>query len=132
MRFRQTALAATCASGATLCTTSLSASPSRRSTSPIYAIRNLIYNIDAGNNSYPGISFKFNSGYDQSGRMYLFHNTVDAVRPDNSGFSIKSPGTWQMIISRNNIWTGTNYAIDNANTSQPLDFDYDNPLHDGS
>lgn len=92
---------------------------------PIYAIRNLIYNIDAGNNSYPGISFKFNSGYDQSGRMYLFHNTADAVRPDNSGFSIKSPGTWQMIVSRNNIWSGTHYAIDNANTSQPLDFDYD-------
>ncbi len=93
---------------------------------PIYAIRNVIYNLDAGNNNYSGISFKFNSGYDQSGRMYLFHNTADAVRPNNPGFAIKSPGTWQMIVSRNNIWTGTGYGIENANTSQPLDFDYDN------
>lgn len=93
---------------------------------PIYAIRNVIYNLDAGNNNYSGISFKFNSGYDQSGRMYLFHNTADAVRPNNPGFALKSPGTWQMIVTRNNTWTGTGYAIENANTSQPLDFDYDN------
>ncbi|MBL8095746.1 MAG: right-handed parallel beta-helix repeat-containing protein [Anaerolineales bacterium] len=93
---------------------------------PIYAIRNVIYNLDAGNNNYSGMSFKFNSGYSQSGRMYLFHNTVDAVRPDNPGFDIRSPGTWQLIIARNNIWAGTGYAIENANTSQPLDFDYDN------
>ncbi len=93
---------------------------------PIYAIRNLIYNLDAGTNDYSGMSFKFNSGYDQSGRMYLFHNTADAVRPNNPGFAIRSPGTWQLIYARNNIWAGTGYAIENANTGQPFDFDYDN------
>ncbi len=92
---------------------------------PLYAIGNLIYRIGAGNSSYHGMAFKFNSGYAQSGRMYLFHNTADAFLPDNDGFELRSPGTWQMIVSRNNIWSGTDYAFQNANTSQPLDFDYD-------
>ncbi|MBL8093483.1 MAG: hypothetical protein JNL73_04895, partial [Anaerolineales bacterium] len=63
--------------------------------------------------------------------MYLFHNTADAVRPSNPGFALRSPGTWQMIVARNNTWTGTGYAVENANTSQPLDFDYDNLFTSG-
>ena len=61
-------------------------------TGPVYAIRNLIYNTGAGNSDYPGSPFKFNSGYDQSGPMYLFHNTADAALPGSSGLDIKSPG----------------------------------------
>lgn len=95
-------------------------------TGPVYAIRNLIYNTGAGNNDYPGNSFKFNSGYDQSGPMFLFHNTSDAVLPDGNGLDIKSPGTWKMITARNNIWSGSDFALSNANPSQPLDLDYDN------
>lgn len=94
-------------------------------TGPVYAIRNLVYNTGAGNNDYPGSPFKFNSGYDQSGPMYLFHNTADAVLPGSSGLDIKSPGSWTSITARNNIWSGTEYALSNANTSQPLDLDYD-------
>jgi len=94
-------------------------------TGPVYAIRNLIYRIGVGNNSYPGLSFKFNSGYDQSGPMYLFHNTADAALPGSSGIDIKYPGTWKTIYARNNIWSGTDFALSNANPSQPLNFDDD-------
>jgi hypothetical protein len=94
---------------------------------PVYAIRNLIYRTGAGNNDYTGSAFKFNSGYDPSGPMYLFHNTGDAALTDplSSGLDIKSPGDWALITARNNIWSGTEYAISNANPSQPLDLDYD-------
>ncbi len=93
---------------------------------PVYALRNLIYRTGVGNNSYPGTPFKFNSGYPPSGPMYLFHNTSDAALPGNDGLDIKSPGSWEMIYARNNIWSGTDYALSNANPGQPLDLDYDN------
>jgi hypothetical protein len=92
---------------------------------PVYAIRNLIYRTGVGNNDYTGSPFKFNSGYDQSGPMYLFHNTADAALPGNNGIYIKAPGTWEMIYARNNIWSGTEYALHNYNETQPIDFDYD-------
>jgi len=92
---------------------------------PVYAIRNLIYRTGVGNNTYSGSPFKFNSGYDQSGRMYLFHNTSDAALPGNNGIYIKAPGTWEMIYARNNIWSGTDYALNNDNETQPIDFDFD-------
>ncbi len=92
---------------------------------PVYAIRNLIYRIGVGNNDFSGSPFKFNSGYGQSGPMYLFHNTADAALPGNDGLDIRSPGTWTLIYARNNVWAGTEYALNNANPSQPLDLDYD-------
>ena len=30
-----------------------------------------------------------------------------------------------MIYARNNVWAGTNYALNNYNETQPIDFDYD-------
>lgn len=99
-------------------------------TGPVYAIRNLIYRTGVGNNSYTGSPFKFNSGYGASGSMFLFHNTTDAALVDssgnNNGLYIKSPGAWAMIYARNNIWAGTGYAIENYNTTQPINLDYDN------
>ena len=94
---------------------------------PVYAIRNLIYRTGVGNNDYTGSAFKFNSGYDPSGPMYLFHNTSDAAvtTPRSSGLDIKSPGSWELIYARNNIWSGTDYALSNANPTQPLNLDYD-------
>jgi parallel beta-helix repeat protein len=97
---------------------------------PVYALRNLIYRTGVGNNDYSGSPFKFNSGFDLSGPMYLFHNTCDAALPGNNGLYIKAPGTWSLIYARNNIWSGTDYALNNYNTSQPLDLDYDN-LYNG-
>jgi hypothetical protein len=92
---------------------------------PVYAIRNTIYRTGVGNNDYSGSSFKFNSGYSESGPIFMFHNTSDAWYPGNSGIHIKSPGSWKNIYSRNNIWSGTDYAINNNNAGQPLDFDFD-------
>ncbi len=94
---------------------------------PVYAIRNLIYRTGVGNNDYTGSPFKFNSGYDTSGPMYLFHNTADAAltAPRSNGLYVKEPGTWELIYARNNVWAGTNYALSNSNPSQPLDLDYD-------
>ena len=94
-------------------------------TGPVYVIRNLIYNTGVGNNDYSGSPFKFNSGYGKSGPMYLFHNTADAALPGNNGMYIKAPGMWEMIYARNNVWAGTNYALNNYNETQPIDFDYD-------
>ena len=95
-------------------------------TGPVYALRNLIYRTGAGNTKYPGSPFKFNSGYGTSGPMYLFHNTADAVLPDTNGLEIKTPGTWTRLYARNNIWSGTACALYDYNTTQPLDWDYDN------
>ena len=94
-------------------------------TGPVYAISNLIYRTGVSNSNYTGSPFKFNSGYAESGPMYLFHNTCDAVLPGNNGIYIKAPGDWEMIYSRNNIWSGTSYALNNY-SEQPIDFDYDN------
>jgi len=91
---------------------------------PVYAIRNLIYNVGIGNNNYTGMTFKFNYD-DESGIRYLFHNTCDAVI-DGDGLEIRHPGTWDNIYARNNIWSGTRYTFRNVNTSNPIDFDYDN------
>lgn len=93
---------------------------------PVYAIRNLIYRTGVGNNDYTGSPFKLNSGYDLSGPIFLFHNTSDAALPGNNGIYIKSPGSWRMLHTRNNIWSGTDYAMNNYNTAQPVDMDYDN------
>jgi len=94
-------------------------------TGPVYVIRNLIYRTGVGNNDYAGSPFKFNSGYGRSGPMYLFHNTSDAALPGNNGIDIRAPGTWATIYARNNIWSGTDYALNNYNETQPIDFDYD-------
>lgn len=101
---------------------------------PVYAIRNLIYRTGVGNNSYTGSPFKFNSGYGLSGPMYLFHNTADAAVtvPRSNGLYVKSPGTWELIYARNNIWAGTEYAINNYNAGQPIDLDYDDLWNDAA
>lgn len=94
-------------------------------TGPVYAIRNVIYRTGVGNNDYTGSPFKFNSGYDTSGPIYLFHNAADAALPGNNGLYVKAPGTWVGIVARNNVWSGMAYAVNNYNTSQPIDLDYD-------
>jgi len=93
---------------------------------PVYALRNLIYDIGVGTNTYSGMPFKLNSGYDPSGTIYLIHNTCSAIQPENDGFELRSPGSWANLISRNNIWSGTRYALSNANPNQPVDLDSDN------
>jgi len=103
----------------------VSTSPSK--IGPTFVIRNLIYRTGFGNNNYPGSSFKFNNGFsDFSGPIYLFHNTVDSVLDNSNGIDLKSPGNWTGIVSRNNIYSGSDYAVRNVNTANPVNFDYDN------
>ncbi len=92
---------------------------------PVYVMRNVIHHLGVGENDYSGSAFKFNSGYDHSGVMFLFHNTCDAAVPGNDALIIGEPGSWEHIISRNNIWSGTQYAIANYNPGQAVDLDYD-------
>lgn len=101
---------------------------------PVYGLRNKIYLTGAGQSQagYTGLPFKFNSSDGDSGAIYLFHNTVDAQRAGNDGFRIQSPGTWQALYARNNVWAGTLHALENANVSQPLDLDYDDLWRTGS
>jgi parallel beta-helix repeat protein len=101
---------------------------------PVYCLRNRIFRIGAGTSQagYSGLSFKLNSDTEASGSIYLLHNTVDAQRASTSAFSIQSPGTWQRLFARNNVWAGTLYAIYNANPTQPLDLDYDALVGSGS
>ena len=101
---------------------------------PVYCLRNKIYMTGAGHSQagYTGLPFKFNSSDGDSGAIYLFHNTVDAQRAGNDGFRIQSPGTWQRLYARNNVWAGTLHALENANVSQPLDMDYDDLWRGGS
>lgn len=103
----------------------ISLAPAQRG--PVYVLRNLIYETrnNVGTSSYTGSPFKFNQG-GHSGPIFIINNTADAVNPNNNGLYIKAPGTWDLIYSRNNIWSGTDYALNNYNTSQPIDFNYDN------
>jgi parallel beta-helix repeat protein len=96
-------------------------------TGPVFTVRNLIYRTGAGTSDagYTGSCFKLNSGYGLSGVINLFHNTCHAALPGNDGLAIKSPGSWQLLRSRNNIWAGTEYALSNANPTQPVDLDAD-------
>jgi len=96
---------------------------------PVYAIRNLIYHFGVGNTDNIGDSFKFNSASsNQSGPIYILHNTAVAVRPDSSGIELNSgsSGGWASIYARNNIWSGVKYAVADRDVSYPVDLDYDN------
>ncbi len=96
---------------------------------PVYAIRNLIYHFGVGNTDHTGDSFKFNSNSSsKSGPIYIIHNTAVAVMPQSSGLELSSGSSdgWALIYTRNNIWSGINYALRNKDINHPVDLDYDN------
>lgn len=96
---------------------------------PTFVTRNLAYNLqgsrsDAG---YKGLALKLNSGYDEKGKMLVYHNTFDVRVAGTVGLSIMSPGVWNLLTLRNNIfWAADDtYAIYNVNAQNPVDMDYD-------
>ncbi len=96
---------------------------------PVFVVRNLAYNMqgsrsDAG---YKGLAIKLNSGYSEQGKMFVYHNTFDMRVADTIGLNIESPGVWNLVTLRNNIfWAADNtYAIYNVNTGNAMDMDYD-------
>lgn len=95
-------------------------------TGPVYAMRNLIYRTGAGNSDHDGSPFKFIYSISSDGPVYLFHNTASTRLPDNDGLRVGGErGIWDSIVSRNNIWAGTRYALANYNRRQSIDFDFD-------
>jgi parallel beta-helix repeat protein len=95
-------------------------------TGPVYVMRNVITSTGAGNNEHDGSPFKFIYSLPSAGPIYLFHNTTYTPLAENDGIRIGGePGIWDSIVSRNNIWVGTRYALANYSSRQPLDFDYD-------
>ena len=104
--------------------TGISLAPAK--TGPTYAIRNLIYRTGRGNNpGWNGTSFKFGT-YFHSGHIYLFHNTCDTDPSvlNRYGMHIATPGTWDLIYTRNNSWSSTEFPMRNTNQTQPADFDF--------
>lgn len=96
---------------------------------PTFVTRNLAYNLvgsrsDAG---YKGLALKVNSGYDEKGKMLVYHNTFDLRAAGTIGLSILSPGVWNLLTLRNNIfWAADDtYTIYNVNTDNAMDMDYD-------
>lgn len=59
--------------------------------------------------------------------VYLYHNTCCTDGPNLDGFLFNYYWWyWTNIVSRNNIFAGTSYALRNVNEQCPVDFDYDN------
>ncbi|HEY5911966.1 MAG TPA: right-handed parallel beta-helix repeat-containing protein [Verrucomicrobiae bacterium] len=58
--------------------------------------------------------------------VYLYHNTCVTDQPDLDGFVFSYYWWyWTNIVSRNNIYSGTRYALVNVDLACPIDFDYD-------
>jgi len=92
---------------------------------PTYVMRNLLYawHPTAGYEGYP---FKFNVSSSMSiDWVHLYHNTCCSIVPNQDGFLFKGYSRWTNIVSRNNIYAGTDYALENWSTINPVDFDYD-------
>ena len=99
---------------------------------PTYIMRNVLIgwrNSESG--TYEGYPFKLNVSSDLSTNwVYLYHNTAWSDEENVSGFLFKGYSDWHDVISRNNIFAGTGYALWSWPTGEhadhPVDFDYDN------
>lgn len=97
---------------------------------PVYIFRNLFYNY--GNtltntvDGYPASQVKFNHGYaTETGPMFFYHNTSVGDNGEISALLLKTPGIWELLTCRNNIWIGNAFALEDWDGSRPCDFDYD-------
>lgn len=95
---------------------------------PTYIMRNILLNwhdVD----DYGGYPVKFNVGSSLPIRwVYLYHNTFHTRHPAQNAFLFKAYSNWTDIVSRNNIYSATGYAMESWSSTNPVDFDFDN-LH---
>ena len=93
---------------------------------PTYIFRNLL--VDWQNvGDFGGYPFKFNVRSPLSTRwVFIYHNTCATRTPGQHGFLFKGYSKWSDIVSRNNIYAGTTYALESWSTTNPVDFDFDN------
>jgi len=96
---------------------------------PTYLIRNYILNWNTTESFPSGYPFKFNSGegpYSASSNpVYLFHNTAYTTNSMQWGFGFNDYVSGMTIVSRNNIYRGTWFALQAYYDPTGIDFDYD-------
>jgi hypothetical protein len=93
---------------------------------PTYIFRNILSDWRSSE-EFTGYPFKFNVGSSLAIEwIYLYHNTCVTTVPGQHGFWFKQYSNWTNVISRNNIFAGTDYALENqATVPNTVDFDYD-------
>jgi hypothetical protein len=93
---------------------------------PHYIFRNLLISW-LSNSGYDGYPIKLNVNSSLSTNwVYLYHNTCFTNVAGQDGFVFKQYSDWHDVISRNNIYAGTDYALNSSSDQNPVDFDYDN------
>ena len=92
---------------------------------PTYIFRNVLsgwHNVA----EYEGYPFKFNVTSSLNIEwVYLYHNTCSTDATGQNGFLFKQYSRWTNVVSRNNIFAGTRYALESWSGINPVDFDYD-------
>ena len=95
------------------------------SSGPTYIFRNLFTGWGSVA-EFDGYPVKFNSDSRFSTRfVYLYHNTCYTDVQGQNAFLFKRYSRWSDIISRNNIYVGTDYALESQSRANSIDFDYD-------
>ena len=93
---------------------------------PTYIFRNVLAGW-RNSEEFSGYPFKFNvsSGIPIQW-VYLYHNTCYTTVAGQNGFWFKQYSAWTNIVSRNNIFAGTAYALENDSGAVNTEsFDYD-------
>jgi hypothetical protein len=95
---------------------------------PTYIFRNVLSRWrPTPDLEFEGYPFKFNvSSPNTIDFVHIYHNTCYTDIPGQPGFLFKGYSKWTNIVSRNNIYMGTDYALDSWSTINPVSFDYDN------
>jgi parallel beta-helix repeat protein len=92
---------------------------------PTWIIRNLFTGWET-HDGYVGYPVKFNVDADLGTYwVYMYHNTCYTTVAGQPGFLFKDYSDWHNVISRNNIFAGTDYALQSRSDQNPVDFDYD-------
>jgi hypothetical protein len=92
---------------------------------PTYIMRNVFTGWET-HSGYDGYPVKFNVSSSLSiDWVYLYHNTCYTAASGQPGFLFKQYSNWHNVISRNNIYAGTDYALESTSSQNPVDFDYD-------
>jgi len=92
---------------------------------PTYIMRNTFAGWDT-HSGYVGYPVKFNVSSSLTiDWVYLYHNTCWTSASGQPGFLFKQYSNWRNVISRNNIYAGTDYALQSSSSQNPVDFDYD-------
>jgi hypothetical protein len=93
---------------------------------PTYITRNILrgWRSTAEFTGYP-IKLNVTTSF-QTQFVYLYHNTCYTDVPGQNGFLFKNYSNWVNVVSRNNIYVGTDYALESQSSPNPVDFNFDN------